>query len=165
MKKSLKRISLSLFALSAIAGAAAAATTTTTFQVQLNIQAQCTIVSATALDFGTTGVINASVDQASTLNVQCTNTTPYSIGLNSGTTVGGTIAVRLLSGPLAATTQYSLYTTNARTVVWGNTIGVDTISGIGNGSSQSYTIYGRVPVQATSAPGTYTDTITVTVTY
>ncbi|WP_163468383.1 spore coat protein U domain-containing protein, partial [Klebsiella michiganensis] len=28
-----------------------------------------------------------------------------------------------------------------------------------------YTVYGRVPVQTTPAPGTYTDTITVTVTY
>ncbi|MBY0530453.1 MAG: spore coat U domain-containing protein [Xanthobacteraceae bacterium] len=165
MKRSLRRILLSLIASSAIAGVAAAATTTTTFQVQLTIQAQCTIVSASTLDFGTAGVINTSVDQTSTLNVQCTNTTPYSIGLNAGTTVGGTIPVRLLTGPLAATTQYSLYTTNARTVVWGNTVGVDAVSGIGNGSSQTYTIYGRVPVQATSAPGTYTDTITVTVTY
>ncbi|MCE3520182.1 spore coat protein U domain-containing protein, partial [Escherichia coli] len=35
----------------------------------------------------------------------------------------------------------------------------------GSGAAQPYTVYGRVPVQTTPAPGTYTDTITVTVTY
>jgi spore coat protein U-like protein len=39
------------------------------------------------------------------------------------------------------------------------------VSGTGIGSSQNYTVYGRVQAQTTPAPGTYTDTITVTVTY
>ena len=151
--------------LALLCGVANAATTTTTFQVKLTITAQCTIVSASALDFGSNGVINANIDQTSTLNVQCTNTTPYNIGFNAGTGAGGTVAVRKMTGPASATVNYSLYTTAARTVVWGNTVGTDTIAGTGNGASQPYTVYGRVPTQTTSAPGNYTDTVTATVTY
>jgi spore coat protein U-like protein len=39
------------------------------------------------------------------------------------------------------------------------------VSGTGNGAGQTITIFGRVPAQTTPAPGTYTDTVTVTVTY
>jgi spore coat protein U-like protein len=49
--------------------------------------------------------------------------------------------------------------------VWGTTINTDAVHAIGNGASQSYTVYGRVPAQTTPAPAAYTDTITVTVTY
>jgi spore coat protein U-like protein len=148
-----------------LCNAANAATATTTFQVKLTIQSQCTIVSVSALDFGTNGVINANIDQGNTLNVQCTNTTPYNIGLNAGAN-GGTIATRLMKGgPSNETIAYSLYSNPARTTVWGETIGTDTVTGTGNGASQPYPIYGRVPAQTTPAPGNYTDTITVTVTY
>jgi spore coat protein U-like protein len=60
---------------------------------------------------------------------------------------------------------YSLYFDSGRTTVWGNTIGTDTVAATGSGSSQSYTVYGRVPAQSTPGPAAYADTITVTVTY
>jgi spore coat protein U-like protein len=41
----------------------------------------------------------------------------------------------------------------------------DAVAATGNGSAQSFTVYGRVPPQAAPAPGNYSDTITVTVTY
>ena len=65
----------------------------------------------------------------------------------------------------ANTVNYTLYSNSGRTTLWGNTVGTDTVAATGNGASQSYTVYGRVPTQAAPAPGTYTDTITVTVTY
>ena len=71
--------------LTLLGGAAQAATTTSTFSVQLAITAQCVINSASTLNFGSNGVINANIDQTSTLVVQCTNTTPYDIGLDAGT--------------------------------------------------------------------------------
>jgi len=39
------------------------------------------------------------------------------------------------------------------------------VANTGTGSSQSFTVYGRIPTQTTPSPDTYTDTITVTVTY
>jgi spore coat protein U-like protein len=151
-------------ALAMLSSAVYGATTTSTFQVQITIQANCTIVSAAALNFGTAGVLTANVDQMSTIQVQCTNTTPYNIGLDAGTGTGATVAVRkMING--ANTINYSLYRDSGHTTVWGNTIGTDTVSATGDGTPQSYTVYGRVPPQTTPAPATYTDTITVTVTY
>ena len=49
--------------------------------------------------------------------------------------------------------------------MWGNTVGTDTQAATGTGAAQTYTIYGRIPPQTTPAPATYSDTITVTVTY
>ena len=141
-----------------------AATATSTFTVQVSITATCTINSASTLNFGTQGVLSANVDQTSTISVTCTNTTPYNIGLDAGTGAGATVAVRKLTSG-GATVNYTLYSDTGRTTVWGNTVSTDTVSGTGNGAAQSLTVYGRVAAQTTPAPGTYTDTITVTVTY
>ena len=146
------------------ASASLASTTTSTFTTQVTLIASCTINSASTLNFGSQGVLIANVDQTSTLQVQCTNTTPYNIGLDAGTGTGATVAVRKMTSG-ANTVNYSLYSDSGRATVWGNTIGTNTVAATGNGASQSYTVYGRVTAQTTPAPATYTDTITVTVTY
>ena len=145
-------------------GAANAATTSSNFTVQITIAASCTINSATNMDFGTNGVLASNVDQTSTIQVQCTDTTPYNIGLDAGTGSGATVANRKMTSG-AATVNYTLYSNSGRTTLWGNTVGTDTVAATGNGSGQTHTVYGRVPAQTTPAPGTYTDTVTVTVTY
>jgi spore coat protein U-like protein len=145
-------------------GFADATTTTSTFTVQMTITSSCAINSASTLNFGSSGVISANVDQTSTIQVQCTNTTPYTIGLNAGTGTGATVAARKMTNG-GNTITYSLYSDSGRTTVWGNTVGTDTVSATGSGAAQSYTVYGRVPAQTTPAPATYSDTITVTVTY
>ena len=147
------------------AGTANAAVATASFQVKINIQASCAVVSAPDLDFGTAGALVSAVTATTVLSVQCTNTTPYNIGLDAGTGVGATVASRKLTGPSSATINYSLYQSNAYSTVWGTTIGTDTVAATGTGAAQSFTIYGRVPAQTTPAPGLYVDTVTVTVTY
>ena len=141
-----------------------AASTTSTFAVQVAITATCTINSASTLNFGTQGILATNVDQTSTIQVTCTNTTPYNIGLDAGTGTGASVATRKLTSG-ANTVNYTLYSDSGRTTVWGNTVSTDTQAGTGTGSAQSYTVYGRIPTQTTPAPGSYSDTITVTVTY
>jgi spore coat protein U-like protein len=141
-----------------------AVTTTATFTVQVTIVATCVINSTSTLNFGSQGVFTANVDQQSTISVQCTNTTPYNIGLDAGVGSGATVAVRKMTAG-AATVNYSLYSDSGRNTVWGTTIGSNTVAATGNGAAQSYTVYGRIPAQTTPAPGAYTDTVTVTVTY
>jgi spore coat protein U-like protein len=141
-----------------------AATTTATFAVQATITATCTINSASTLDFGTLGNLTANTDQTSTIQVQCTSTTPYNIGLNAGNGTGATVAVRKLTSG-ANTLNYTLYSDAGRTTVWGNTVATDTVAGTGNGAAQSFSVFGRIPTQTTPAPGSYADIITVTVTY
>jgi spore coat protein U-like protein len=141
-----------------------AATATSSFTVSITLAATCTINSASALNFGNQGILSTNVDQTSTIQVTCTNTTPYNIGLDAGTGTGATVTTRKLTSG-AATVNYTLYSDSGRTTIWGTTIGTNTVAGTGNGTGQNYTVYGRVPSQTTPAPGTYSDTITVTVTY
>lgn len=143
---------------------ASAVTSTTTFNVQIVINSECQAQSATNMNFGSTGVLTAPVDATSTINVQCTQSTPYDIGLSAGNGTGATVAARLMTSGAGNTITYSLYQNNARTVVWGDTVGA-TVASVGTGAVQSFTVYGRVPAQTTPPAATYTDTITVTVTY
>lgn len=142
---------------------ARAATAVGNFQIQINIQANCVVVSASDLNFGNTGVLSANIDSTSTISVQCTTSTPYAIGLNQGVN-GGSVTTRQMAGS-GGLINYSLFRDSGRTQNWGSTAGTDTVAGVGNGAAQNYTVYGRVPAQTTPAPALYTDTITVTVTY
>jgi len=148
-----------------VGGQASATTVTTSFNAKITIVAACTMTTPADLDFGSTGLITANIDQTTTMNVTCTNTTPYNIGLDKGTN-GASVSARLMKHTtLAATVPYSLYSNSGRTTNWGNTIGTDTLAGTGTGSAQTITVYGRVAPQSAPTPGSYTDAVTVTLTY
>lgn len=155
----------------AIAGAllipaiATAQTTSANFTVQITIAGSCQVNSATNMDFSSQGVLNTNTDASSIVTVQCTNTTPFNIGLNARTGATATVTNRQMTAPDGATITYSLYQTAARDTVWGETAGTNTVSATGTGAAQPFTVYGRVPPQNTPAPATYTDTVTATITY
>ncbi|MCZ8376916.1 MAG: spore coat U domain-containing protein [Beijerinckiaceae bacterium] len=148
----------------AIMPATYAATATGTLNLSITIQASCTVVSATAINFGSMATIAANVDQTSTLTVNCSSTTPYNVGLGVGGGSGATVATRKMTSG-SDVVNYTLYRDASRTQVWGETIGTDTVTGTGTGANQTLTIYARVPSQAVPPPGTYTDAVTITVTY
>lgn len=157
--------------LAAAASNAVAATTTTTFAVTATVNANC-LVAANALAFGTYAAGGGNVDVSSTLSVRCTKNTAYTVALNAGTTTGGTLAQRLM-GNGTDTLQYNLYTSAARTTVWGDgTASSATVPGTGAGlaagNAVTHTVYGRLTDSAANqaaSAGSYSDTITVTVTY
>ena len=142
----------------------AATPITTSFTVSITINPECKIISAGNINFGTMTFITGNVDVNGSIVVQCTNTTPYNIGLSAGTGTGATVATRLMTGP-SSTIAYSLYRDAAHTQVWGNTPATDTLADTGTGSNQTFPVYGRVPAQSAASPGAYTDTITVTLNY
>ncbi|ATU91404.1 spore coat U domain-containing protein [Phyllobacterium zundukense] len=144
---------------------ALSATATGSFAVRITITPECKLVSASDLDFGSHGVIDANVDSTSTITVQCTTGTPYNVGIGLGTGAGATLAARRMTGPASATIDYNLFRESTHTNVWGETIGTDTVSATGNGATQPITVYGRVAPQTTPATGAYSDTVAVTVTY
>jgi len=137
---------------------------TINFDVTLKIIANCTIGAAN-LDFGQSqGVLATAVNVNTTVNVTCTNTTLYNVGLTAGTGAGSSGTTRYMSGTggNTGTVQFNLYQT-AGSTLWGDTQGTNTVGGTGNGSSQPITVYGNIPPQATPAPDTYKSTITATV--
>ena len=161
-----KRLSLvagTVAGLAFASGAAQAQTTVTdTFDVMIQIDAFCAITNPTNLDFGTNTLLNANIDNSSTFDVQCTNTTPFDIGLDGGANFSGS---RRMSDGAGNFVSYSLYQDVGYATAWGDGIGVDTLADTGDGNANGYTVFGRVPVQTTPAPGNYIDTVTIEVTY
>ncbi len=150
-------------------GLSMAGTATNTFQVTATVISSCT-VAGTALNFGSSIDPLAAatpLDATSTLNVQCTNTTPYTVALNAGANAGG--ASNFTTRTMKSGTRslgYQLYLDAGRSSVWGDgTATSSTVAGTGTGSAQSLTIYGRLPSLANVVPGSYTDTVTVTISY
>ena len=134
-----------------------------TFQVTGTVTANCA-VSATNLVFPSQSVINTLVDAQSNIFVTCTTNAPYWIALNGGTTGATSPTLRKMS--LAGQTiTYGLYRDTARSLPWLRTMGTDTASGTGSATSTTFPVYGRIPVQTTPAPGTYQDTVVVTVNF
>lgn len=130
-------------------------------------------VSATALNFGSTpSLITPAITSTATITTQCTDSTPYSIGLDNGLNVNGTQR-RMQLGATGNYINYNLYTNSAHSHRWSTTTSTTTCTsgtetcelGTGTGSNQNYTVYGRVPVQTAPASGAYIDTVVVTVTF
>jgi len=156
---------VTLAALSMSSGLALAQTANDTFAVTAEVIDACDI-TANDLNFGNYSTISGSnVDATSTLDVTCTSGTSYAIALNVGTTSGGAFTARLMTDG-SNTLDYNLYTSTARTNVWGDGTGATlTVSGTGNGSLQSLTVYGRVPASQNVPVGSYADTVTATISF
>jgi spore coat protein U-like protein len=87
----------------------------------------------------------------------------FLIGLDPGLAPGDTRSS--ITAAAAQLLSYSLFRDSGRTLNWGNTVGTDTVASTGTGSAQTFTVYGRIPASQAVGPGTYQDTITVTVTF
>ena len=151
-------------------GAARAATATDSLSVQMTITAACSVTGGT-LDFGSVaaGTI-AQTSATSTISVTCTSGSPYSIALGGGQNAGGAgiNGRKMKRGSNPEMITYQLYRDAAFTQVWGEdptpTTG-NTVNQSGTGSAQTIAVHGRVPSQSVTAAGTYTDTVSITLTY
>jgi spore coat protein U-like protein len=123
----------------------------------------CTDTAGTLpLAFGTyTGTLQTSV---STVTITCNGKTSYKVGLDAGLGIGATTSTRKMTGPAGATLNYQIFQDAARTLNWGNTSGVDTLTATGNGSAQPYSTYAQLAAGPLVAPGSYTDLVTASVT-
>ena len=134
----------------------------TEFEVTANEAPSCAI-SATNLSFG--DYTQARLDGQSAIALTCTHTTPWTVGLSQGTSAGATVTTRKMTGPGGASLPYALFQDAARTVNWGNTVGIDTVRGTGTGDQQTLNVYGRVPASQTVGSGSYQDVIIATLTF
>ena len=107
--------------------------------------------------------LNSARTAVNSVSVTCTAGTIYSVGLGNGSSGGTGPTTRLMGN--AATSEkitYGIYRDSSYAMPWGNVAGTDTVSATGTGTAQNYSGYGRVPVQTTPPPLTYTDTVVVT---
>ena len=177
MRRAERRIVMWLLLLTSFASLwlvhpAQAATTTGTLTVQMTITASCTVTAAT-VDFGTstgTALLSAAVNATGTVSVTCTNGSAYSIGMDNGAHASSSQR-RMANG--SNFINYNLYTDSGRLNAWTTasssttcTTASSCVTGTGTGSAQSTTIYGTVPAVAVApAAGSYSDSVTMTVTY
>jgi spore coat protein U-like protein len=142
--------------------------------------ADCSI-TAVSLNFGAYDpVVSAPDDSAGTVTVTCRMTTQAATRVNDTVTIsngmnGATPAARQMSAG-AGRLGYNVFTDPARSQVWGTGSGGTVIAsgamtvgpGVGNGGGTqtvTHTIYGRVPQLQDAVPGTYSDTLLVTLTF
>jgi len=149
-----------------LATPAVAGSTSGSLSATATINANCT-VSTSPVAFGTVDPLSGSnVDNSGAVTVTCTNGTAWTAAGGVGSGTGATFATRVMTSG-SNTLNYSLYTNSGRSTVWGDgTASTATVGATGNGTSQTITIYGRVPAgQGSAAPGSYSDPVAVTVTY
>ncbi|WP_230411459.1 spore coat U domain-containing protein [Collimonas humicola] len=133
--------------------------------------ATCT-VSTTGITFPAyTSPGGGNADSTGDVAVTCTativiGTGSYTIALSTGS---GTFANRaLISG--GNSLNYNIYTDTARSIVWGDGSGTtqtesDSYVILLTPTTRHYTPYGRIPGAQNKPAGTYSDTVTVTITY
>jgi spore coat protein U-like protein len=151
---------------------AQAGTATASLSVSIVITAACTINAATLAFPATAGtsLVATAVNGSSTVSVTCTNGSPFAIGMDNGANASGSQR-RMISG--SNFLNYNLYVDSAHSFPWSTatsnsscTTSGDCYLGTGTGSAQSINIYGVVPITAVAPPsGTYTDTVTMTITF
>ncbi len=135
------------------------------FTVSASVPHACTLTPKPVPDlaFGAVaGLIGANVDRTTAIGLVCTGRTAWQIGLGNGLNASGN--VRRMRSAGGQFVPYELYRDSGRSQRWGNTLGSDTLAGTGTGTTQSLTVHGRVAPQ-TATPGSYSDTVVVTVTY
>lgn len=134
------------------------------FTVSANVTKQCAISYANNITFSAAKATDRNVTAKGTLGVACTNSTPYTIGLQPSN--GNTAGYGVLKG--TGTNQdkvpYQLSSTPGPTgTVWGNT-SPNTVAGNGTGLPTDFPVYATVP-SANFTPDDYADTVTISVTY
>lgn len=169
--KAIQRVSPWLLA---VAGSAAAqpSQVTDTFEVRMDVVGTCSVLNASDIDFGAQVSTAGTHDQRGTISVQCTRDTPFTLGLDGGTTTGQVNARAMTNTPVPLTPPvhiaYSLSRDTLGGSVWGNDSSnwyVGRGRGLGSAYAIDIDVYGRATLVGDEPAGTYRDTVTATLTY
>ena len=137
---------------------ASAENATATVAVSVSVLPACA-VSGAPVAFGTY-VPMSTASQHSNVTLTCSTGVGYAVALDEGTQGDG--STRRMARGDGPTIAYDLYRDAAHQQRWAS--GAAGATGTGSGGAQSFPVYGRI--LPTSAPaGTYSDNVTITVTY
>jgi spore coat protein U-like protein len=131
---------------------------------QSAIADSCSITSATGINFGSYDIFDVHTNNngAGSMSVKCKGdgNSKFVVTLSAGQS--NTYSSRVMRSGANVLT-YNLYTSAARTVIWGDgTGGSSTISARSN-STTILDLFGQIPAGQDVGVGTYTDSITTTV--
>lgn len=131
-------------------------------RVQARASDSCVIIRATDLDFGTTTQLDGPRDANSLIQLRCATDTAWSVTLGRGLNANASGFRRMVSN--GNFLPYALYKDPALLLPWGETQATS-VADTGENEDVSLTVYGRIFPPPVTAPGSYSDTITVTLTY
>lgn len=163
----------------AISSANAAGTTEASdFDVTMTVESVCSVDATGAnIAFGSqdAGTAEATVGvktSGATINVLCSKGAPYIVNLTPNNVSSTTGAGTMTSVGTTDTITYELYSDLGATVPWGNT---GTLSALGNGVSgtgaglsvaaTTHSVYAKLTSTTDVKLGSYSDTVSATVTY
>ena len=150
----------------ALPSPAQAGTANSNLSVSATVSANCT-VSTSAVAFGSVDALSgAAVEGTGGLTVTCTNGTGWTAAAGLGSGSGATFSARRMTSGANLLT-YTLFTDSGRATVWGDgTASTAMVTSTGTGAAQSITVFGRIAAgQNNARPGSYADTVAVTITY
>lgn len=126
-------------------------------------EAACT-VSAQSVIFGNYDVFSGQpLDGIGNIAITCDIATPYTLSLSTGSS--GSFALRALANA-GYRLNYNLFVDAAHATVWGDGSGGSAIASAGGSASTgNHTVYGRIPAGQNATVGSYSDSVTVTVSY
>lgn len=144
---------------------AMAASTTGNMNVSASLVGTCAL-STQNVAFGV--VTPAATGKATAMGIlwiQCSNGTNATITLDKGT--GTSILARSMGGTGSNTDRlnYNLYADSGYHSVWGNTTTGSYSIAIGDSTNEFYNVYGAIPLNQYVKSDTYSDSVTVTLTY
>ena len=157
---------LALVAAASAHSVAQAATVQDQFEVRVTIEPTCTVTAGTAsdIDLGSQPATGTDVTGSNTISVTCSDTTPYTVGLEPSN--AATDGAGVMTGTTGDEVPYRLY--SATDVIWGNTAVVgdpgNGVAGTGTGSPVTQQVTAIAP-SMNFTPGDYADTVTVYVNY
>ena len=125
----------------------------TTFDVKIEVLSTCSI-NATEIDFGKLDSGSVASGKTGTLNITCTNQTPYSVGLSGSGKMTNEI-------DKLSSIAYELFQ-NVNTP-WDND--QNKYSNNGSGNVEAIPVIAKVVGSTNVRAGNYKDTVTATVTY
>ena len=167
-------LAVAIAALSA-AGSASAATLTPsdTFQVTASVANSCVVTAANDIAFGAydpAGANNtAALDGAGSVEVRCTRGSNAAITLDQGLhAASGSVCatpLRQMSDGATDRLRYDLYSDSSRATAWGCDATNDVEKSFTSLAPVTFTTYGRIPAGQDVLAGSYTDTVTVAVTF
>lgn len=144
-----------------IAPSAKAGTATDDFDVTANVTQSCTITTAPDLEFGAF-TQDATKDGNTSFTVKCNASDQVTIKLESANTCSSDVRTMTRTG--GGTLSYKLFTDSGKTTLWPCTTTVNHTPSSPDGDSVS--VYGQIQKPSTLQPaGSYSDTVTITVSY
>lgn len=154
---------LAIAAAAALAGVSSGARAQETMTINANVVRNCQLL-AMPLMFGTVSILFPNATAQTSILVNCTPNTAFTVAIDDGLNYTGTQRRMARIGPgFGAYLNYEIYRNAARTQRWGSSAG-QVVTGVAPASGQvTLTAFGRTT--GFLAAGPFEDTVTVTITF